>query len=432
MRYMLDLRAHVYWQRQRQAVSRHYSIVQAAVCRAQLEEAKHMSDTSDQTTASSTKAVAEAPDPAVGEEIAAAPWDARLWAISCVLASLGALLFGLSTWVPWVTATGYASISIVNGRQQFYRFLLDPADIDGSFGLFGGSLLSIAGVLLLPFLWQHRSRLANLLALAGYWAWGILLSVFVTANSRYFHKGSTVRLVPDLRLNSLMFTSMPVLDFGYWLHFAALGIVTLAAVMLPVTLLPGAAWARLYAGQTSRRMGPLARVPGMGTLTLGLIIWALGIFLFPWATVNCNANPLLVGTCRGVPFASVLQLGLRSHAEVIDPLVALYAVGLLLGGSAVLIFLASWSSRITRSFYIWVALWLLVAGLAAVLGSSGVGVLVANPVAAGLEPGKWSGDNGLAATFLGLLIGLGALLYLVINQVRPAPSSQATDQNSGR
>jgi hypothetical protein len=385
-----------------------------------------MSDTSDQTTASSAKVTAEAPNPAVGEEIAAAPWEARLWAISCGLASLGALLFGLSTWMPWVTVTGYASISIVNGRQQFYRFLLDPADIDGSFGLFGGSLLSVAGLLLLPFLWQHRSRLANLLALAGYWAWGILLTVFVTANSRYFQKGSTVRLVPDLRLNSVMFTSVPVLNLGYWLHFAALGIVTLAAVLLPVTLLPGAAWTRLYAGQASRRMGPLARVPGMGTLTLGLIIWAIGTFLFPWATVDCNANPLFVSSCTGVPFASALQVGLRSHAATIDPLVALYAVELLLGVSAALIFLASWSARITRSFYIWVALWLLVAAIFAVLGSSGVGILVAHPVSVGLEPGHWSGDNGLAASFLGLLIGLGALLYLMINQGRTAnPTREA-------
>jgi hypothetical protein len=385
-----------------------------------------MGDTSDQTTASSAKVVAETPNPAVGEEVAAAPWEARLWAISCGLASLGALLFGLSTWMPWVTVTGYASISIVNGRQQFYRFLLDPADIDGSFGLFGGSLLSVAGLLLLPFLWQHRSRLANLLALAGYWAWGILLTVFVTANSRYFQKGNTVQLVPDLRLNSVMFTSTPVLNVGYWLHFAALGIVTLAAVLLPVTLIPGAAWTRLYAGQTSRRMGPLARVPGMGTLTLGLIIWAIGTFLFPWATVNCTANPILVSSCTGIPFASALQVGLRSHAATVDPLVALYAVELLLGFSAVLIFLASWSARITRGFYVWVTLWLLAATFFAVLGSSGVGTLVANPVSVGLGPGHWSGDNGLAASFLGLLIGFGALLYLMINQGRTAaPSREA-------
>jgi hypothetical protein len=287
-------------------------------------------------------------------------------------------------------------------------------------------------LLLLPFLWQHRSRLVNLLALAGYWAWGILLTVFVTANSRYFQKGSTVQLVPDLRLNSVMFTSMPALDIGYWLHFLAIGIVTLAAVLLPVTLLSGTAWSRVFAGQSSRRMGPLARVPGMGTLTLGLIIWAVGIFLFPWATVNCTAHPLIVGSCTGVPFASALQIGLRGHTETIDPLMARYAVELLLGIGAVLIFLASWSTRITRSFYIWVALWLLVATVFAVLGSSGVGILVAHPASAGLQSGNWSGDNGLAASFLGLLIGLGALLYLIINQGRSADPAPGTYQNSGR
>jgi hypothetical protein len=179
-------------------------------------------------------------------------------------------------------------------------------------------------------------------------------------------------------------------------------------------------------------MGPLARVPGMGTLTLGLIIWAVGIFLFPWATVNCTAHPLIVGSCTGVPFASALQIGLRGHTETIDPLMARYAVELLLGIGAVLIFLASWSTRITRSFYIWVALWLLVAAVFAVLGSSGVGILVAHPASAGLQSGNWTGDNGLAASFLGLLIGLGALLYLIINQGRSADPAPGTHQNSGR
>ncbi|MGO8949563.1 MAG: hypothetical protein ACLQUY_18310 [Ktedonobacterales bacterium] len=370
-----------------------------------------MNDTGDQSSAST---VAATPISATAEAVTAAPWEARLWAASCALASLGALLLGLSTWTPWVTVTGYGTISIVNGRQEFYRFFLDPADIQGSFGLFGGSLLSVVGLLLLPFLWQHRSRFTNLLALAGYWTWGILLAVYTAANSRYFQKGSTVQLVPDLRVNSVMITST-VLDFGYWLHFAALGIVILAGVLLPVTVLPSGAWASLYAGRSGMRMGPFARVSGMGTLALGLVIWAIGVFFFPWATVNCNATPLFLGTCSGVTFASALQVGLRDHAATIDPLVAVYAAGLLLGISAFLILLISWTARITRSFYVWVAIWLVIATSIAVVGISGVDLLVAHPAAVGLQPGDWSSDEGVAASLLGLLIGWGALLYLVVN-----------------
>ena len=373
-----------------------------------------MSDTSIPEGTSRVDIPAAAPSSVVGEEVAAAPWEARLWAGSCALASLGALLFGFSTWSPWVSVTGYGSISIVNGRQEFFRFLLDPADIEGSFGLFGGSLLSVAGILLLPFLWQHRSRLINLLALAGYWSWAILLTVYVAANSRYFQKGSTVRLVPDLKVHSVMVTSTPVLMFGYWLHFAALGVVTLAAVLLPVTLLPRAAWARLDSTRRGKRMGPLGRIPGMGSLSLGLAIWAIGTFLFPWATVNCTAVPLVYATCSGVSWSSALQVGLRDHATTIDPLLAVYAAGLLLGASAILIFLASWTFRITRSFYVWVALWLAAATAIAVVASSGVGLLVAHPESVGLQAGAWRGDNGIAASFLGLLIAWGALLYLVI------------------
>ena len=108
-----------------------------------------MSDIADPEGTSRANVAAATSSSAGGEDVAAARWEARLWAASCALASLGAVVFGLSTWVPWVTVTGYGRISIVNGRQEFYRFLLDPADIQGSFGLFGGSLLSVAGLLLL-------------------------------------------------------------------------------------------------------------------------------------------------------------------------------------------------------------------------------------------------------------------------------------------
>ncbi len=173
-----------------------------------------------------------------------------------------------------------------------------------------------------------------------------------------------------------------------------------------------------------------SRISGMGPLTLGLLIWAVGIFLFPWATVNCTATPLILGTCTGAPFSSALRIGLSNagnNAGAFDPLVSLYAVGLLLGIGAVLIFLASWSARITGGFYTWVALWLVAATGFALLGVAGVGLLVSHPVAYGLPAGTWRGDDGIAASFLGVLIGWGALLYLVITA-----GLNQKDQKSGR
>jgi hypothetical protein len=375
-----------------------------------------MSDASNHASISTSSYAIQSDDSAVSEEISAAPWETRLWVISCALASLGALLLCLSIWMPWITVTGApgAGSTTING-QKLYLYLLDPADVAGLSGLFGISLLSVVGLLLLPFLWQHRSRLGNLLAIAGYWIWGILLTVLVSANSQNFQKGSVVSLVPDFSPSQILLTTTPVVNFGYWLHFAALGCVTIAAVLLTLTLLPGAAWARLQAGRTGRKMRTLSRVPGMGSLTLGLFIWAVGTFLFPWATENCTATPLLLGTCTGVPFTSALRVGLSGQTTTFDPLVSLYAIGLLLGIGAVLIFLASWSARIAGSFYVWVAIWLLTATFFAVLGNAGVGLLVAHPVSQGLSAGHWNGDDGVVTSFLGLLIGWGALLFLVIS-----------------
>jgi hypothetical protein len=155
----------------------------------------------------------------------------------------------------------------------------------------------------------------------------------------------------------------------------------------------------------------------MGALTFALAVWAAGIFLFPWATTNCGSVPLIAGTCTGLPFTSALRLGINGHAQAFDPLVSLHAVGLLLGIGAALIFLTAWLGRITRSFYVWVALWLLAATFIAFVANAGVGLLVAHPAAQGLS-GRWNGDNGIIVTFLGLLIGWGALLYLIINSGR--------------
>jgi hypothetical protein len=376
-----------------------------------------MSDASNHASISTSSFTTQSDDSAVSEEVSAAPWETRLWMISCALASLGALLLSLSIWMPWITVTGAPGVGSTNiNGQKLYLYLLDPADVAGLSGLFGMSLLSVAGLLLLPFLWQHRSRLGNLLALGGYWIWGILLTVLVSANSQDFQKGRVVSLVPDFSPSQILVAATPVLNFGYWLHFAALGIVTIAALLLTLTLLPGAAWARLQAGKAGRKMRTLSRIPGMGSLTLGLFIWAVGVFLFPWATENCTNTPLLLGTCTGVPFTSTLQIALKGYtSSTFDPLVSLYAVGLLLGIGAVLIFLASWSARIAGGFYVWVALWLLTATFFAVAGDAGVGLLAAHPVSYGLSAGQWTGDDGVVTSFLGLLIGWGALLYLVIS-----------------
>src|SRR6516162_5852192 len=118
-----------------------------------------MSTTGDQNRSAPPGIATQAGDSATSEEAAAAPWEGRLWSVSCALATLGAVLLSLSIWLPWVSVIGASASAsaTANSPVSINRFLLDPADIVSPLGLFGQSLLSVIGLFLLPFLWQHRS-----------------------------------------------------------------------------------------------------------------------------------------------------------------------------------------------------------------------------------------------------------------------------------
>src|SRR5215469_3315711 len=104
-----------------------------------------MSDASNHASISTSGYAIQSDDPVVDEEVSAAPWESHLWVFSCALASIGALMFCLSTWMPWITVTGTPSTSSTSiSSLQLFLYHLDPGDIAGWAGLFGTSLLSIA------------------------------------------------------------------------------------------------------------------------------------------------------------------------------------------------------------------------------------------------------------------------------------------------
>jgi hypothetical protein len=162
-----------------------------------------------------------------------------------------------------------------------------------------------------------------------------------------------------------------------------------------------------------------------GALTLSALLFLIGIFIMPWATVNCTQMPLFLGQCTGVNYAGATSAGIRAYANVFDPLAARYAIPILLAGGALLVLLGVWGRDLFRRGGVWLVLWLLTATLFAVLGDLGAGAIVANPATYGLPTGRWSGDSGIAVAFLGLLIGWGAALYLGILALRGRRTPQA-------
>jgi hypothetical protein len=159
-------------------------------------------------------------------------------------------------------------------------------------------------------------------------------------------------------------------------------------------------------------------LPGSGTITGGLLLWAWGFFLLPWATVNCTKAPLLVGSCQGLPVASALQIGLGAARTVFDPSAALVALtGLLLVG-ALVILLAVWRRDITRTLCVWASLWLALALGCAALAVIGAQQVVSNAPAVGLPTGDWRGDTGVLVVFLALLLVAIGLIPLWAVAVR--------------
>src|SRR5690348_6471326 len=93
---------------------------------------------------------------------------ARLWLTSRVLATAGAVLFAVGAWMPWFAVTGHAT---VNGLAQEFRYEFAPGAVDGPLGFFGWSFLTVAGILILPFLWSRSRPILQLIGSLAFFAW---------------------------------------------------------------------------------------------------------------------------------------------------------------------------------------------------------------------------------------------------------------------
>lgn len=367
-------------------------------------------------------------------------------------ATLCALLYFYVGWSPLATAITSGDLRIAP-TGPLYRFSLTVAELgapplhafmgDTFFGLW--SAITIAGLLISPLLWQTASRWVQWGAIALYACWLIAITGILASTAQLIllvlpaqldqGTGPYITTLYPYGTRVAIYHIAPA--FGLWLALLALalGVASVAlairAVMLrrraTVPITPTVQGEIVSPGDAA----PARSLPGAGAVTGGLVLWAWGFFLLPWATLNCSQAPLLVGSCQGLPVTSALQIGLDVVRSAFDPSAALYAVtGMLLVG-ALAILASVWLRAITRTLCIWASLWLALALGCAVLAVGGAQQVVRDAPSVGLPTGDWRGDTGVLIVFLALLLVAIGLIPLWAVAVRAMRRRAKADRSQG-
>lgn len=375
--------------------------------------------------------------PVKGPGAGAGVW--RRYALAArLLATACALLAFYVSWAPLATAITSGDLS-QGPTGPLYRFGLTAAELGAPplHALFGAdffgpwSALTVLGLLISPLLWQTTFRWLRWLAVALYGCWLVAIMIvfaetaqlILSALPDQLHAGAgpyTTTLYP-YTTHVAIYSISPA--FGLWLvivtallGLAAAACAALSAVRYQQARVPVAPSVQ---GEIVTHAGrPTRSLPGSGAITGGLLLWAWGFFLLPWATVNCTQSPLLLGTCRGLPVTSALQIGLGNARAFFDPSAGLVAItGLLLVG-ALSILLAVWRRDITRTLCSWATAWLALALGSAAVAVAGAQQAVSDAPSVGLPTGDWRGDSGVLIVFLALLLVAIGLIPLWAVAVR--------------
>lgn len=354
-------------------------------------------------------------DSSVGSAVATATapvrsgirWRWLVW----IFAVAGAVLVACAVWLPW--GSGTPTIPGSGGQTQSLALQISAGDVDGVLSLAPWSAVTVAGVLLCCLLSLRGPRILRLLAQGCYLLWALVALGVITPTLLTLLTANPVQI--RSAQGSLQLTVAHTLRPAMLLTYLGLLLALVASVLGFMELRRGAP-AASESGPTHRFAG--RKLPASGLLILSAVLFLIGVFVMPWATVNCPQTPLFLGQCTGVNYAGATSAGIRAYASFFDPLAARYAIPILLAGGAVLMALGVWRRDLFRAGGFWLALWLLIATGFAILGDVGAGALIANPPAYGLPTGHWSGDSGIVVAFLGLLLGWGAALFLGILSLR--------------
>jgi hypothetical protein len=331
------------------------------------------------------------------------------------LALGGALLWLYAAWAPWGLLVRPAT-----GLARLYPPMLAAYAGAGPFTPLLRpllwQLLTPAGLLIAPWLWSHRFRVAASGAYA-LWAAVTILTGLVAAVVLFSIPigGTPIRLTAPASTGPSSFA--PTL--GLVVAVAALALIGLAAVRVVLYAreqVRQQGWRHAFQG--GRRLAAQPGDPpevharaglisgGVGAITAGVLIWALAFLFLPWVLFPCNTSQL-GATCRGLSGREVMWLGAQPAAGFLDPEVFRSAVPVLLLVGGALTLYAAWRLPVNARLCWWLAGWLLAASGGVALGLAGTMQAVQGNTSTGANLGTYPAGLiaavGLALGWLGLI-----------------------------
>jgi hypothetical protein len=362
----------------------------------------------------------------------------RGWITARALATLGAALFAIGAWGPWILMAfsfdgdaSHAFSTQLNGGMGLMLFLgLAGFQLPGALFYplsFTWGAVTLAGILLCPVLWQSLRRRALHVTSLTFSLWLLVATTVSTIAAN--------ALLRDV-LRPLPYQPLVVqwrIGWGFWLAVLGLVLAWGATVMLRGEVRRSADLRYLMTGSEARR-SPL-QLAGAALVSAGALVWALGFLALPWATVNCTSltfslNHYVHGSCAGLDAADALSAFIYGHQRIdLSSFAAspselgLIVYGLLAGG-AMLVIIGCWRRALTQTLCAWLSLWLVLAFAIALVALSGARTLRAiAPILASDAIGAWVLGPGIFVCFAGLALVAGGLILLWRHtwQVVPAP-----------
>jgi hypothetical protein len=353
--------------------------------------------------------------PVSSTNLIAFPLVARLLALG------GAALFALAAWLPWIIVTAAPA---GNGVSSSVRLALTPGSVgapplNSAFGAQGAlivwSALTVLGVSLAALAWMRVSRPVAWLIASGYGLWFLVTLIFSITSAQYLLQSTNLSFQEPGPASgtTVQFLSESLLgrdpQIGLWLSALSL-LICLVGLLLLISVARRMAPSTGPSGAVAR---PTAQTPGAGTLTFGLVLWAIGFLWMAWASLDCPSFVLVSATCTGLGSDGAMGYAIsRSDFLALDPNAGKYAISVLLALGALFIGIAVWRRGVSTALCGWATVWLLVAAAFGALAWYGVNLVVNDPT-----QGSWRGESGILFTTGALLIclvGIGLLWFALL------------------
>jgi hypothetical protein len=354
--------------------------------------------------------------------VAAFPLVARLLALG------GAALFALAAWLPW------AQVNVIplgpsGGLTSSVQLLLTPGSVGapplnsivGAQGaLFVWSALTVLGIPLSALAWMRVSKPIIWLIAGAYGLWLLLTLVVSIISAREILGASTFNFTgvsfSGTTGNFLVVSNAPrEAGLGLWLS----GLAPLLCLVGLWTLISASRRATSSSEAARATARSAAQTPGAGTLTFGLVLWAIGFLWLAWASLGCPDFVLVSATCQGLSSDGAMTYAISqtgSNTLAIDPRVGEYALSVLLTVGALFIGVGVWRRGVSAALCGWATVWLVAAVAFAALAWYGVSRVVNDPTITNAS-GSWRGESGIlftAGALLICLVGIGLLWFALL------------------